>query len=249
MCDKRAVVESTLRAMSLDHTRLPLKRNPDYRHTAPADAEAAAKANADSMRAIMSGEMPPQLKANQPQLRSQQPSQSSGMPPQQATASGPTRTGHAANDQQELLPPERILKISPTPAHMEYRRSIPAVGRQPEMRSWPWSTIRKDSAWLIGMCGTSSLEMGQDLFKQHYSYIKPPIPELVEAVCNVEDSYPFDPENGIVRFITPEMLKNPRYQPSATPPPTPNDASIWTSPDCQDLPGYARWGFSIPRMA
>ena len=87
-----------------------------------------------------------------------------------------------------------------------------------------------------------SLEMGPDLFKQHYSYIKPPTTELVEAVSNVEDSYPFDPENGVVRFITPEMLKSPRYQPSATPPPRPTEPTyspFGTSPTCRNIPEYA----------
>ena len=129
MYDKRGVVESTLRAMRLDHTRLPVKCNPDYRHTAPGDAEAAAKAHAERMRAIMFGEMPPQVAPNQPHVQSQPPSQSSGVPAQQATASAPTRKGQAANDQQELSPPGRVFKISPTPAHMEYWRAIP-VSRQ-----------------------------------------------------------------------------------------------------------------------
>ena len=56
MYDKRGVVESTLRAMGLDHTRVPVTCNPDYRHTAPEDEEAIAKAHADRTRAIMSGE-------------------------------------------------------------------------------------------------------------------------------------------------------------------------------------------------
>ena len=127
MYDKRGVVESTLRAMGLDHTRLPVKCNPDYRHTAPEDAEAAARAHAERMRAIMSGEAPPPLGPNQPQVQSQQPPQSSGVPPQQATKSGPTRTGQAANDQQALIP--LVFKISPTPAHLGYRRAVP-VSRQ-----------------------------------------------------------------------------------------------------------------------
>ena len=45
-----------------------------------------------------------------------------------------------------------------------------------------------------------------------------------------------------MRFITPEMLKNPRYQPSATPPPRPSGPAyspFCNSPDCQDIPDYA----------
>ena len=94
--DKRTVVESTLRAMGLDHTRLSVTCNPDYRHTAPADEEAAEKAHADRMRA--SGEAPPSFTSNQPSAQSQQSSQSSRVPPQQATASAPTRSGTTAQD-------------------------------------------------------------------------------------------------------------------------------------------------------
>ena len=50
MYDKRGVVESTLRVMGLDHTRVPVICNPDYRHTAPEDEEATAKAHADRMQ-------------------------------------------------------------------------------------------------------------------------------------------------------------------------------------------------------
>ena len=115
--------------MGLDYTRLPVTCNPDYRHTAPADEEAAEKAHADRMRALMSGKAPPRLTSNQPQVQSQQPSQSSGVPPQQATASGPTRTGNTANDQQVLIEAGRVYKTNPTPHHLEYRRAIP-VSRQ-----------------------------------------------------------------------------------------------------------------------
>ena len=75
--DKRTVVESTSRAMGLDHTRLPVRCNPDYRRTAPADEEAAEKAHADRMRALTSGEAPPRFTSNQPPVQSQQLSQSS----------------------------------------------------------------------------------------------------------------------------------------------------------------------------
>ena len=57
--DKRTVVESTLRAMGLDHTRLPVTYDPDYRHTAPADEAAAARAHAERMCALTSGQAPP----------------------------------------------------------------------------------------------------------------------------------------------------------------------------------------------
>ena len=68
--DKRTIVESTLRAMGLDHTRLPVTCNPDYRHTAPADEEAADKAHADRMRTLMSGEALPRFTSNQPPVQS-----------------------------------------------------------------------------------------------------------------------------------------------------------------------------------
>ena len=54
--DKHDVVESTLRAMGLDHTRVLVRCDPDYRHTAPSDDEASARAHAARTRAIMSGE-------------------------------------------------------------------------------------------------------------------------------------------------------------------------------------------------
>ena len=96
MYDKKGVVESTLRAMGLDHTRVP---NPSYRHTAPSDDEGAAKAHADRMRALMSGEAPPQLGTCQP----------SSLP-----------VPH-------LVDPERIYKTPPTPADTDYRTKIPVI--------------------------------------------------------------------------------------------------------------------------
>ena len=97
-------------------------------------------------------------------------------------------------------------------------------------------TMGERRAWYL------SEEVGTALFQQRFSYIKPPTVDLVQAICNVEDNYPFGPENGIVKFITPEMLKNPRYQPAATPPPRPTEpefSPFWTSPDCRDIPDYA----------
>ena len=127
MYDKKGVVESTLRAMGLDHTRVPTTCDPGYRHTAASDDEAAAKAHADRMRAIMSGEAPPQLGAGKPHLiEVPQLPQSSGMPPQPAcAASGPTRTGYAMNDQSSLVDPARVYKTPPTPADKPCRIRIP----------------------------------------------------------------------------------------------------------------------------
>ena len=95
---KRGVVEATLQALGLDHTRLPMTCDPGYRHTVPTVEEAAAKAQSDRMRALMAGEAPPRFTSSQPSVQSQQSSQSSGVPFQQPTASA-TRTTATARDQ------------------------------------------------------------------------------------------------------------------------------------------------------
>ena len=130
--DTRTVGESTLRATGLDHTRLPAACDPDYRHTAPEDAEALARAHAERVRAIMSGDAPPSFASSQPPVQSQQPSQSSGVPPQQATASGPTRSDTAANDQQVMLEPGRVLQDQPNSASfgVSARNSSQETGSQ-----------------------------------------------------------------------------------------------------------------------
>ena len=86
MYDKRGVAEATLQAMRLDHTRLPVACDPEYRHTVATEAKAAAKAHSDRTRALMAGEAPPRFTSNQPPVQSQQSSQSSGVPLQQPTA-------------------------------------------------------------------------------------------------------------------------------------------------------------------
>ena len=61
-------------------------------------------------------------------------------------------------------------------------------------------------------------EIGTTLFQQHYQHIKPPSESLVHAVAMLGDSYAFGPDNGIVLKFTPEMVKNPLYQPPVEPP-------------------------------
>ena len=133
-------------------------------------------------------------------------------------------------------PPEQCL------AHLEHRRTIPAsrqaardafIAMQHNAQGF---TMADWYVWYL------SLEIGEDLFNQHYQWIKAPRAALVEAVCDVPDSYPFDPDNGIVQAITPEMLKNPQYQPTATTPPRPSEPAyspFWTTPGCTDIPDYA----------
>ena len=208
--DKRDVVESTLRAMGLDHTRVPTTCDPGYRHTAPSDDEASAKAHAARVRAIMSGEAPPQLGAGQPRLLEvQQLPKSSGVPLQPAcAASGPTRTGHAMGGQSSLVDPARVYKTPATPADKPYRVKIP-VSRQASrdaimaMEHNPQGfTMGEWYVWYL------SEEIGTDLFQQHFQHIKPPSEDFIQAIADVEDKYPFGPDNGIVDKFTPEMTKN-----------------------------------------
>ena len=212
MCDKKGVVESTLRALGLDHTRVPTTCNPGYRHTAPSDDEAAAKAHADRMRAPMSGDAPPQLATCQPpSLAVPQLPQSSHVPSQPAcAASAPTRTGYARND---LVDRERIYKTPPTPADKRLQWYV----------------------WYL------SEEMGTDLFQQHFQQVSPPNDDLIRSIADVEDKCPFGPDNGIVDRLTPEMTKNPLYQPPkiAARPLEPEFSPFWTSLACRDLPDYA----------
>ena len=191
MYDKRRVVEDTLKAMGLDHTRLPVTRDPGYRHTMPTGEAAAVKAHSDRMRAPMAGEAPPRFTSNQPPVQSQQSSQSSGVPFQQPTASGPTRKTAEARDQQAQLESGTVYKTPPTPAHYEYRRAIP-VSRQ-AVRDAYMAIEHSANGFSMGewYVWYLSLEVGESLFSQKFSW---------------------------VRFITADMLKNPLYQASATPP-------------------------------
>ena len=40
----------------------------------------------------------------------------------------------------------------------------------------------------------------------------------MKSMCEVPDNFPFDLENGIVRALTADMVKNPRYQATPTTP-------------------------------
>ena len=82
MHDKTEVVSSTLRALGLDHSRLPTRCDPDYHHTVPSSEDTSSSQHAARMRAIMSGEGPPRLSSGQSQHTPTQPTaKTSGAPP------------------------------------------------------------------------------------------------------------------------------------------------------------------------
>ena len=124
----------------------------------------------------MSGEAPPRLGINQPPTASQQSSQSSGMPPTQVAATGPTRTGHSTNDPLVLIEPGKVCETGPTPVDKEYRYSIP-VSRQ----------AARDAFLAMGH---NPQGLRHKIAPPALFYIKPPTAELVQAIANVEDSYP-----------------------------------------------------------
>ena len=56
-----------------------------------------------------------------------------------------------------------------------------------------------------------SLEIGGSLsLLQKFSWVKTPKDDLVKSMCEVPDDFPFDPENGIVRALTTDMVKKAR---------------------------------------
>ena len=59
------------------------------------------------------------------------------------------------------------------------------------------------------------LEIGESLFASKFSWVKTQKDDLVKAMWEVPDRFPFGPENGIVRALAADIVKNPRYQ--ATP--------------------------------
>ena len=217
MYDKRIVVESTLRAMGLDHTRLPVACDPDYRHTVPSDEAAVGKAHSDRMNALMAGAAPPRFTSGQ--LSGQSQRSSCAIPATNCT----TRTTTTAMDQQVQIEAGRVYRTPPTPTQCEYRRAIP-VSRQAARDAY-LATEHNANGFSMGewYVWCLSLEIGESLFNQQFPLIQPPEAKLDEAVCEILDNYPFGPENTIVRFITADMLKNPLYQPPTTPPSRPNE--------------------------
>ena len=160
VCGVRLVVESTLQAMGLDHTRLPVRCDPDYRHTASSEDDAAARAHALCMRATTSEDAPLQLGAGQPQHGSTNNTQVFRCTTAASLCSAPTRTGYSVADQSLLIQPGRVYQTPPTPADKPYRITIPAE-QQLAVPSSLWNRTSKASLQVNGMCGTSVKRSGQ----------------------------------------------------------------------------------------
>ena len=87
-----------------------------------------------------------------------------------------------------------------------------------------------------------SLEVGEPLFASKFSRVKTPKDDLVKAMCEVPDHFPFDPEKGIVRALTADMVKNPRYQATPITPAEIANAGFsdfWLTPGSTDIPQNA----------
>ena len=135
----------------------------------------------------------------------------------------PTRTGYTAVDQNAgLIQTDRIYATPPTPAHLPHRVTIPGASRD----------FLKEN----GMCGTSLARFAPRCSSSTAS-ISSHLVNLDHAVAMLDDSYAFGPDNGTVRKFTPEMVKNPLYQPPVQPcrPLEPEFSPFWTSTDYQDI--------------
>ena len=53
-----------------------------------------------------------------------------------------------------------------------------------------------------------SLESGEQLFATKFTWVKPPRDDLVKAMCDIPDNFPVHPQNGVVRALTADMVKN-----------------------------------------
>ena len=84
-----------------------------------------------------------------------------------------------------------------------------------------------------------SLEIGEQLFATKFTWVKPPRDDLVKSMCDIPDHFPFDPQNGVVRALTADMVKNPRYQAvPITPAEIANErfSEFWLTPGSTDIP-------------
>ena len=96
------------------------------------------------------------------------------------------------------------------------RRTLPArelsrLGEAPPQLGAGPSTDGSSTAAQVLRCTTAIQpvqEIGADLFQKHYQHTKPPSTDLIQAIADVDDNYPFGPDNGIVDKFTPEMTKN-----------------------------------------
>ena len=78
-----------------------------------------------------------------------------------------------------------------------------------------------------------SLEIGESLFAQKFTWVKPPKDDLVKSMREVPDDFPFDPQSSHSRHA-----KNPRYQGiPITPAQIANErfSEFWLSPGSTDI--------------
>ena len=237
MHGRRQDLEATLQATGLDHSKLPKKCDPGYRHTLPSDEEITQRAHADHMRALMSGQTLPNLGSQA--SSSHTPPQSLSASTQQPNAS--VTTGQAATSGGQVMQNENgtAFRRPPTPAHCEYRTAI-QVSRQAARDDFV--AMERDAngysmgEWYVWYI---SLEIGETLFVQKFTWIKPPKDDLVKAMCEVPDHYPFDPENGVVRALTADMVENPSCQAIPITPAeiaNPGFSEFWLTPGSTDIP-------------
>ena len=113
--------------MGLDHSKLPQKCDPSYRHTVSDDEEVIQLAHAKHMRALMAGQAPPNIGSQ---------ASSSQAPPQSSSAFS-QRTLASKTSAPPATPPTQLLRnedgtvfqLPPTPPQYEYMIAIP-VSRQ-----------------------------------------------------------------------------------------------------------------------
>ena len=203
-------VERTLQAMGLDHRKLPQECDPSYRHTVSTDEEVMQLAHAEHMRALMAGQAPPNL--GSPASSSQAPPQSSSASSQRSHVSGISAPPVTPAAQPLRNKDGTVFQFPPTPAHCEKMTAIP-VSRQAARD--PFVAMEHNAnGYVMGEWYVLylSLEISESLFAQKFAWVKPPKDDLVKAMCEVPDDFLFHPQNGIVRAITADMVKNPRYQ-------------------------------------
>ena len=64
-----------------------------------------------------------------------------------------------------------------------------------------------------------------------------PSEQVIQNVSRIPDEYPFRPDHSIVIQCTPDMARNPQYQPPSSR--GPSLSPFWTNPDSKDIPSYA----------
>ena len=230
MYGRRQDVETTLQAMGLDRRKLPQKCDPSYRRTVSTDEEVIQLAHAEHMRALMSGQAPPNLGSQASSSQARLSLRVLSQPPVTSAT--------------QLLRNEdgTVFQLPSTPAHCEYMTAIP-VSRQAARDAFVAMEHNANGhsmgEWYVWYI---SLEIGESLFAQKFTWVKPPKDDLVKSMCDVPDRSPFAPENDIVRALTANMVKNPSYQATPITPPefvTAGFPESWTNPGNTDIPQNA----------